>query len=152
MPKYTWALANCFISAVSPNHAQFRSVETLDPFLASLPYHGRTYRHIITPLSVVPIDSLAADILGYHTVQRIPHILARIIVPVLIQAERAAGVLDEEMEDADAVVFDLGDGGGDVRGDEVDAAGARGQGDGALGEGHFGIRQACAVGESGWRG
>ena len=35
-------------------------------------------------------------------------------------------MLDEEVQNANTVVFDFGDGGGDVRGDQVDATGAGG--------------------------
>lgn len=66
------------------------------PFLPSS-NRKRTYRHVVAPLGVVPIDPLPANILGHHTVQCIPHVFSRVIIPVLIQTECATRMLDEEV-------------------------------------------------------
>ena len=75
-----------------------------------------------------------------NSVQRIAHIGAHILVPVLVQRERAAGVLDKQVEHADFVVADFGELGEDFVGYKVGAAGARGQGEGFLEPGHFASR------------
>lgn len=58
------------------------------------------------------------------------------LLTVLIQAQRAAGVLDKEVEQADFVVSDLGDRRQDVVGDEIRAARLGGQRKVLLGPGH----------------
>lgn len=60
--------------------------------------------------------------LGGDAIQRIRHVGADIVVPVLVQAQGARGVLHEEVEQADLVVLDLGHGLRDVVCDEVGAA------------------------------
>lgn len=72
-----------------------------------------------------------------NPVQRIAHIGAHILVPVLVQRERAAGVLHEQVEHADFVIAEFGELGEDFVGYEVGAAGARGEGEGFLEPGHF---------------
>lgn len=73
----------------------------------------------------------------HNPIQRIAHIGTHILVPVLIQRERAAGVLDKEVEHAHFVVADFGKLGEDFVGYEVGAAGAGGKGEGFLEPGHF---------------
>lgn len=53
-------------------------------------------------------------ILRRNAIQGIAHILPNILVEVFVQAQRAAGVLDEEVEHADFVVAELGEFGDDV--------------------------------------
>ena len=65
-------------------------------------------RHIITPLSIMPIQATLL-ILRHNAIERITHIGAHILIPVLVEAERAARVLDEERQEPDLVVFELGE-------------------------------------------
>lgn len=60
--------------------------------------------------------------LGRYAVERVAHVGAHVVVPVLVQAQRAARVLDEQVQQADLVLPDLGDGADDVVGHEVRAA------------------------------
>lgn len=71
-----------------------------------------------------------------NPVKRIAHVGAYIVVPVLVERERTAGVLDEQVQHADLVVADLGQFGQDMVGDEVGATAARGQSEVFLGPGH----------------
>ena len=87
----------------------------------------------------MPIKSPLA-ILGRNAIQRIAHICAHVIVPVLVQRERAARVLHEEVQEADFVGAEFGEFGDDVVGYEVGAAGARGESELFLGPGHFVLR------------
>lgn len=51
----------------------------------------------------MPIQSFSVSlILRHNPIQRIRHVGPDIIVPVLIQAQRAARMLDEQVQDADA--------------------------------------------------
>lgn len=86
-------------------------------------------RHIIAPLSIVPVQALALLVLRHDAVQRRGHVRAHVLVVVLVQAERARGVLDEEVEQAGLVVFQLGELFEDGVGDEVGAAAAGGEGE-----------------------
>lgn len=95
----------------------------------------KTHRHIILPLSGVPIK-IAFLIVRRNAIQRIAHIGANIVIPVLVQRERTAGMLDEQIQHADLVVTDLGQFGEDVVGDEVGAAAARGESEVFLEPGH----------------
>lgn len=52
-----------------------------------------------------------------NAIQRIAHVGSHVLVPVLVQAEGAAGVLDEEVEQAGLVRAQLGEFGDDVVGD-----------------------------------
>lgn len=79
----------------------------------------------------VPLLIIRSD-----AIQRITHIGAHIVIPVLVQGERAAGVLHEEVQHADLVVLDLGELLEDVVGDEVAAARAGRQSEGFLVPGH----------------
>ena len=81
---------------------------------------------------------LALRIRRRNAIQSIAHISPNIIIPVLIQRERTAGVLDEQVQDADLVVADFRDLGQDMVGDEVGAATAGGQSEVFLGPGHGG--------------
>lgn len=58
-------------------------------------------------------------------------------IPVLVQTQRAARVLDEQIQESDFVVLDLRDFFLDDVGDEVAAATFRRQGEGLLCPGHF---------------
>ena len=73
-----------------------------------------------------------------NAIEGITHIGTDIIIPVLVQRERTAGVLDEQVQHADLVVADLGQFREDLVGDEVGAAGARGEGKLFLEPGHCG--------------
>lgn len=84
------------------------------------------------------IQARAARVLGDDAVQRIAHVRPDVGVVVLVQAERAAGVLDEQREQADAVVRELGQRGCDLGRDEVGAARARAEGERFLEPGGFG--------------
>lgn len=72
-----------------------------------------------------------------NPVQRIAHVGAHVLVPVLVQRERAARVLHEQVEHADFVVAEFGELGEDFVGDEVGAAGAGREGECFLEPGHF---------------
>lgn len=102
----------------------------------------KTYRHVILPLSRMPIQ-IPLPILGGNPVQRIAHIRAHVVIPVLVQGECAARVLHEEVEHADFVVADFGEFGDDVVGDEVGAARAGGEGELFLEPGHFCLVLFC---------
>lgn len=78
------------------------------------------------PLTIVRRDAI----------QRVAHVGAHVLVPVLVQREAAAGVLHEEMQSADFVGLQLGQGGDDFVGDEVAAARARGESECFLEPGH----------------
>ena len=66
-------------------------------------------------------------ILRHNPGQRVSHVGPDVGVPVLVQAQGAAGVLDEEVKDADAEGVQLGrEAALDVVGDEVAACGAGG--------------------------
>lgn len=71
---------------------------------------------------------LPLPILRRNPVQRIAHVCPHILVPVLVQAQRAARVLDEQVQQARLVRADLGQFGEDVVGYEVGAACAGGEG------------------------
>jgi hypothetical protein len=96
--------------------------------------HGLiTHRHIIAPLRIMSIQPLpTALVLWHNAVQRIAHVGAHIVVVVLVQAQRARCVLDEEVDEAGLVRLDLRKLFDDVVGDEVGAARARGEGEGFL--------------------
>ena len=67
-----------------------------------------TYRHVVPPLGVVAVQLLALlALVGRNALQRICHVLAHVLVPVLVEAERAAGVLHEQVQQADAVGREL---------------------------------------------
>jgi hypothetical protein len=72
----------------------------------------------IQPAPIAP-DPL---VLGHDPVQRIAHVGADVRVPVLVQAQRAGCVLDEEVEEPDFVGFYFWQCGDDVVGYEVGAA------------------------------
>ena len=48
----------------------------------------------------MPIQPLPLPILDHHPIQRIAHIFPNIFIPVLVEAEGAACVLEEEVEEA----------------------------------------------------
>lgn len=83
--------------------------------------------HIITALRIVAVQTLALLVLRHDTIQSRAHVGAHIFVPVLVQAERARGVLDKEVQKAGFVVLDLGEFFEDCVGDEVGASAARGE-------------------------
>ena len=89
----------------------------------------KAHRHVIRPLGRVPVPGP----LWRDAVQRVEHVGAHVGVPVLVEAQRAARVLREEVQQADAHAGELG---GelalDERGDEVRAARARGEDEGLL--------------------
>lgn len=80
----------------------------------------------------------ALPVRGGNAIQRITHVSAHIVVPVLVERERTAGVLHEQIEHADLVVAQLGQLGHDLVGDQVGAAAARGESEGFLEPGHAG--------------
>jgi len=92
-------------------------------------------RHVVQALGVVPVQ-IPFGVFGRQAVQGVGHVLAHVLVVVFVQAEGARGVLDEEVQDADFVGFELGELAGDFVGYEVAAAGFGGEGEGFLGEGH----------------
>ena len=95
---------------------------------------------IEVPLAVIRRNSL----------QRISHVRAHVVVPIFVQRQRAARVLHEQVQQANFVVAKLGELGDDFVGDEVGAAGARGEGELFLGPGHFlvfsGVEVRCSWG------
>ena len=87
-------------------------------------------RHIISPLRVMPVDLLPLlPLIRRDPLQRVRHVLAYVLVPVLVEAERARRVLDEEVQEADAVRGDLGELARDAVGDQVGAARGRREGE-----------------------
>lgn len=78
----------------------------------------------------MPIQLLAlGPCLGCNAVQRIRHVRAHVVVPVLVQAERAARVLHEQVQQPHLELPDLGHRADDVVGDEVGAARPRREGE-----------------------
>lgn len=78
----------------------------------------------------MPVEVLALGAsLGRDAVERIAHIGADVVVPVLVEAEGAARVLDEQVQQADLVAAQLGQVVYDVVRHEVGAARARGEGE-----------------------
>lgn len=75
---------------------------------------------------------IALAVLGGDAIERIAHVLAHLLVPILIHAQRAARVLHKQVQQPDLVGRDLGEGGHDLAGDEVGAPRARGQGERSL--------------------
>lgn len=84
----------------------------------------------------MPIQ-IPLPVLRGNPVQRITHIRAHVVIPVLVEGECATRVLHEEVEHADFVVADFGEFGDDVVGDEVGPARAGGEGELFLEPGHF---------------
>lgn len=103
----------------------------------------KTHRHIVTPLRIMPIQSLPRLILRHNPIQRIAHIRAHILVPILVQAQRAARVLHEQVQQPDLVVFDFRQRRHHVVGDKVRAAGLGGQRDGFLRPAHCRRERRC---------
>lgn len=64
----------------------------------------------------MPIQ-IPLPILRRNPIQRIAHICTHIVIPVLVERERAARVLDEEVQHADFVGAEFGEFGDDVVGD-----------------------------------
>ena len=62
-------------------------------------------------------------ILNNNPIKRITHIPPNIIIPILIQTQRATRMLQEQVQEAAFHVFDLRERGHDVLGYEVGAAG-----------------------------
>ena len=77
-------------------------------------------------MSIQPLPFL---ILGHNPVQSRAHVCAHILVPVLVQRQRAGSVLDEEVEQPGFVVFNLRELFQDCVGYEVGAPAARGEGE-----------------------
>ncbi|KAK1060677.1 hypothetical protein LTR74_011692 [Friedmanniomyces endolithicus] len=86
-------------------------------------------------------------VLGSDPVQSVRHVGPDVRIVVFVQREGAGGVLDEEVEEADFVGFELREVGEDIGGDEVAAAALRGEGELFLGPGHFVLVRFG----SGWR-
>jgi hypothetical protein len=86
-------------------------------------------RHIITALSIMPIQPLPLLVLRHNAVQRRAHVGAYIGVVVFVQRERARCVLDKEVEQACFVGLYFGDGLEDLVGYKVGAAGPAGERD-----------------------
>lgn len=112
------------------------SLYTSSARLAWPVHQDKTNRHIIFALRRVSVQG-SLPIRRGNSVQSIAHISADIIIPVLVQRQSAAGVLDEEVEHADLVVAKLGQLRDDMVGDEVRAARAGGEREGLLEPGHF---------------
>jgi len=99
---------------------------------------------------------LALPVLRSDAVQSVGHVFADVLVVVLVQAEGAGRVLDEEVHDADFEVFDLGDLARHFVGDEVAAAGFGGEGELFLEKGHgdcrlwWGLRLTVGVAGGWW--
>lgn len=96
----------------------------------------------------MPVQALLrALIVRHNPLQSVGHIGLYVVVPVLVERERARGVLDEEVEEADLDGGDeRGDLGFDVWGYEVAAAGLGGEGESFLGPGGHG---GCLCGGGG---
>jgi hypothetical protein len=91
----------------------------------------KTNRHIILPLSTMSIQ-ITRLIHRHNPIQRITHILPYILIPILIQRQRAARMLHEQMQQSDLDVAQLRQFGQDVVGDQVGAARARWEREGLL--------------------
>lgn len=105
-----------------------------------------TYRHVVLSLRGVSVQ-ISFSIRRGNPVERVTHIGADIVVPVLVQGEGTAGVLDEEVQHPDLVVAEFGELGDDMVGDEVGAARARGESEGFLEPGHGGGLRVETEGE-----
>ena len=97
----------------------------------------KTYRHVIQSLSTMPIK-LSLPILRCNTIKSIAHISSNILIPVLVQRQRATRMLNKQIEKADFVFLDLGQVFDDCVGDKVGTAGFRGEREGFLEPGHVG--------------
>ena len=60
--------------------------------------------HIVTPLVIVPVNTLPILVLNNNLVERVGHVLSYIWIAVFIKGESAGGVLDEEGEETDFIV------------------------------------------------
>lgn len=69
--------------------------------------HQKTYRHIIRSLGIVDIQPLALLRLRHNPVQTCTHIRPNILIVVLVQAQCAGCVLDEQVQKPSFVVFNL---------------------------------------------
>lgn len=99
----------------------------------------------------MPIQTRSLLILGHNPIQRITHVRAHVLIPILVQTQRAARVLHEQVQDAYFVIADLGKALLDVGGDEVAATAAARKGDAFLKPGHGAGRLGRARG-MGWEG
>lgn len=73
-----------------------------------------------------------------NPIERVAHVRADIVIPVLVQGEGATGVLYEEVQHANFVVAEFWEFGDDIVGDEVGATRTRGEGECFLEPGHVG--------------
>lgn len=72
-------------------------------------------RHVIGPLSIVSVESLSLGALRRsNSIQSITHVFTNIRVPVLIQTQGTACVLDEKIQKANFVVSNLRERGDDL--------------------------------------
>lgn len=112
--------------------------------------------HVVRALGAVAVELLAlGPLLGGDAVEGVRHVGAHVVVPVLVEAERARRVLHEQVEQADLVVLDLGQRVPDVVGHQVRAARPRREGELLLRPGHdVGGRRRRGGGGLGrrWRG
>ena len=95
---------------------------------------GGTYGHVVAALGAVSIGHAGGlACLGHDAIQGIGHVGPDVVVPVLVEREGARRVLHEQMQDADAVLGDLGaEGRLDVRRHEIGPTRSRRQGEGRL--------------------
>lgn len=76
----------------------------------------------------MPVQVLAFwSSLGRDAIHCIGHVGANVVVPVLVQAQRTARVLDKQVEDSDFVILELWKSAHHIVGDEVRALGLAGQ-------------------------
>lgn len=106
--------------------------------------------HVVQALRRMPVK-VALAVLRRKAVERIAHVLADLLVPVLVHGERAGGVLHEQVQDADFVVFELGQLARDFVRDQVAAAGFGGEGELFLEERHGGRLWEVGGFAGGWR-
>lgn len=92
--------------------------------------------------------------LGGDAVEGVAHVGAHVVVPVLVEAQRAARVLHEQVQQAHAVLPDLGHGGHHVVRHQVRPARARRQREVLLRPGHdaAGRRRRVVIGGIGTGG
>lgn len=64
-----------------------------------------TNRHIVRTLGRM---SVHLSVLGNEPIQGITHVDLNILVPILVDGQCARGMLNEEVEEADLVISDLG--------------------------------------------
>ncbi len=88
--------------------------------MARVDEYWQTDRHVVWAFGVMPVQLLSVrPRLRYELVEGIAHVRPHVRIPILIQAQSAAGMLHEEIEQANFVRLDLRKGRNDDVGYEV---------------------------------